>query len=100
MWGRGWSLVQAQLLLCLFLDLLFFFFFFSCLCHFLPFAHTGWPVSSRGFALELCALSCAGEGDAGGGYAGHPLRRYSTRIPVSNSRLEKCELRSSQITGS
>lgn len=28
MWGRGWSLVQAQLLLCLFLDLLFFFFFF------------------------------------------------------------------------
>lgn len=67
MWGRGWSLVQAQLLLCLFLDLLFF--FFSCLCHFLPFAHTGWPVSSRGFALELRALPCAGGRVCGGSTA-------------------------------
>lgn len=66
MWGRGWSLVQAQLLLCLFLDLLFFFFFFSCLCHFLPFAHT---VSSRGFALELGALPCAGGRVCGGSTA-------------------------------
>lgn len=70
------------------------FFFFSCLCHFLPFAHTGWPVSSRGFALELRALPCAG----GEGYAG--LRGDSTRNPVSKSGLGKCDLCSSQVTGS
>jgi hypothetical protein len=86
--------VQAQLLLCLFLDLLFFF-FFSCLCHFLPFAHTGRPVRVPG----ACKLGSAVRApEQGGGRAG--IRCLVIKRNLGYGALGgECELRCTQIAG-
>lgn len=83
MWGPGWRLVQAQLLLCLFLDLLFF---PACVISF-PLLTQAGQREFPGLALEPCARPSAG-GRACGEIGWEVIK---TAISVISSAVEKCE---------
>lgn len=83
MWGPGWRLVQAQLLLCLFLDLLFF---PACVISF-PLLTQAGQREFPGLALEPCARPSAG-GRACGEIGCEMIK---TAITVINGAVEKRE---------
>lgn len=83
MWGPGWRLVQAQLLLCLFLDLLFF---PACVISF-PLLTQAGQREFPGLALQPCARPSSG-GRACGEIGWEVIK---TTISVIGSAVEKCE---------